>query len=76
MLYKPTNPLDSIVTTIISTSRDIMSDPDFAWLYLIVAPDIQRGMRDELINHFGWSGEKERLIYLSNQFQKILKDKL
>lgn len=71
MTYKPTNPLDSIATTIICTSRDIMNDKEFAWLYLIVTPDIHHEILDEVINRFGWHSEKERIIQLNQQFKKM-----
>lgn len=67
------NPLDSIKTTVLTTSRDLLNDKDMAWLYLIVKADIykDKDLFDEYLDRFNWHKEKERLIQLNKNFQIV-----
>lgn len=67
------NPLDSIRTTILTTSRDLINDKDLAWLYLIVKAGIykDKDLFDEYLDRFNWHSEKERLIVLNKNFQLL-----
>lgn len=68
------NPLDSIKTTILTTSRDLLNDKDMAWLYLIVKDSIynEQDLFNEYLDRFNWHSEKERLIQLNKNFQLLL----
>lgn len=67
------NPLDSIKTTVLSTSRDLLNDKDMAWLYLIVKDEIykEQDLFNEYLDKFNWHSEKERLIQLNKNFQIV-----
>ena len=72
------NPLESIRTTVLTTSRDVMQDADMTWLYLIVSPHIyeREDIFNAYLNRFYWQKEKERLIQLNQKFQSLLKQSL
>lgn len=73
-VFKPLNPLSSIKTTVLTTSRDFFDDKDMAWLYLIVRADIykEQDLFNEYLERFNWHSEKERLIQLNKNFQLLL----
>lgn len=67
------NPLDSIKTTVLTTSRDLLNDKDMAWIYLIVKDKIykEQDLFNEYLDRFNWHSEKERLIQLNKNFQIV-----
>lgn len=67
------NPLESIRTTVLTSSRDIMQDKDMAWLYLILSPKIydDHDVFHEYLDRFDWHNDKERLIQLNKNFQLL-----
>lgn len=71
------NPLVSIRTTVLTTSRDLLNDKDMAWIYLIVNDGIYKNndLFNEYLDRFDWHSEKERLIQLNKSFQLLLADK-
>lgn len=75
---KTFNPLESIQTTVLTTSRSLMQDADMAWLYLIVSPHIyeQKDIFNAYLNRFYWQSSKERLIQLNQNFQSLLNNQV
>ena len=68
-----TNPLQSIKTTVLTTSRDLLADKDMAWLYLIVSEGISNDheLLNEFLDRFGWHSERDRLIELNKNFKHL-----